>query len=212
MGVVKRDRERPTCAVVPTKAGTQVFNPPCTQPLTPLLARTFRPFCLKHRTNRRLSSLNHTPTGFTLVELLVVVVIVGIVLSLAVGNLFTSSEERVRIEASRLATLIEKTRDQAAFSGYPIAMRLAESGVEFLERDPSQVALTWRTATTDSLKPRQWRDGIRAEFVSPEGTSTPDRVATFLPAGVGTPFTVRVFDAQFERRIEGDALGNVKLK
>jgi type II secretion system protein H len=165
-----------------------------------------------------------------LVEILIVVVIIGIALSLTTSNLFISDEQRVKLDAERLMRLVERTRDQAVFSGYPIAMRLTEAGIEFLERDPNSVEPIWRTASAEKLPIRGWRDGIRAEITAPErlaegnrsmantgtGTNTSaeqgDKIVTFLPTGVGAPFSLRVYSAQYSRTIDGDALGNVSLR
>jgi type II secretion system protein H len=173
--------------------------------------------------------------GFTLVEILVVVVIAGIAIAIAVPRLFVSDEERVRQEAQRLLLLVEQVRDRAAFSGYPIAMRLGDDGIVFLERDPTSVAPQWREAQSRDLSPRAWREGVAVELVGAgvgAGTSgsagesaTASHVA-FLPSGVGAPFRLRVFVkdaaakdasapsvgvAKLERVIEGDALGNVRM-
>ncbi len=162
--------------------------------------------------------------GFTLVEILVVVIIVGIALSLTASNLFVGDEQRVRLESERLMLLVEKTRDQAVFSGYPVALRLTDAGIEFLERDPDSVDPTWRAASAEKFPARQWRDGIRAELTVPErlaqsrqsmtgaGTDKNADVVTFLPTGVGAPFSIRVYSAQFSRTIDADALGNVSVR
>lgn len=169
--------------------------------------------------------------GFTLVEIMVVVVIVGIALSIAVSNLFVGDEQRVRLEAERILVLVEKTRDQAVFSGYPIAMRLTADGIEFLERDPNSVEPTWRNAAAESLRQRAWRDGIRVELAeinsgsntnsnlarnaatTSGGRSVPrEQIVTFLPTGIGVPFSMRIFSDQFQRVIDGDALGNVAFR
>ncbi len=164
-------------------------------------------------------------SAFTLVEVLVVVVVIGIGLAITVPNLFISDEERVRQEAERLMAIIEKTRDQAAFSGYAIAMRLGEHGIEFLERDPNSIEPKWLEATNTSLKPRLWRDGVSASlalstmsaFSTMSTNDTSGRradvpqVVTFLPAGIGVPFTVRVASKDHTRVIVGDALGNVSF-
>ena len=157
--------------------------------------------------------------AFTLVEILVVIVIIGIGLAITVANMFVSDEEKVRHEAERLMALIEKTRDHAAFSGYAIAMRLGENGIEFLERDPNSIEPKWQDATRESLKPRLWRDGVTASLAlssatlpatpTPSIQTTQPQLVTFFPAGVGTPFTVRVASASHQRLIVGDALGNV---
>jgi general secretion pathway protein H len=165
--------------------------------------------------------------GFTLVEILVVVVIAGIAIAIAVPRLFVSDEERVRQEAQRLTMLVEQVRDRAAFSGYPIAMRMSDDGIVFMEREPTSVTPQWQPAQARELSPRAWRDGVAVELVG-AGTgesSAPTQVA-FLPSGVGAPFRLRVFmaganresatqggagDAKRERIIEGDALGNVRM-
>jgi general secretion pathway protein H len=182
----------------------------------------------------QLAAPKKTPAGiagFTLVEIMVVVVIVGIALSIAVSNLFVGDEQRVRLEAERMLVLVEKTRDQAVFSGYPIAMRVTGEGIEFLERDPNSVEPTWRNAVAGSLRSRTWRDGIRVELAeinsgsntnsnlarnaatTSGGRSVPrEQIVTFLPTGIGVPFSMRIFSDQFQRVIDGDALGNVAFR
>ncbi len=155
-------------------------------------------------------------SGFTLVEILVVIVIAGIGLSIAVSNLFVSDEERVRHEAERMMALIEKTRDRAAFSGYAIAMRLSEKGIEFLERDPNSIETKWIEASGAGLQPRAWRDGVTASLsLSPTNAASrragDPQVVTFLPAGIGVPFALRVSSITHQRVIVGDALGNMSF-
>jgi hypothetical protein len=117
------------------------------------------------------------------------------------------------------------------FSGYPIAMRVTGEGIEFLERDPNSVEPTWRNAVAGSLRSRTWRDGIRVELAeinsgsntnsnlarnaatTSGGRSVPrEQIVTFLPTGIGVPFSMRIFSDQFQRVIDGDALGNVAFR
>lgn len=69
--------------------------------------------------------------GFTLLEILVVVFIIGILLT-AVTVMFGSSEmTRVREEADRLATLITLAREQAILDGQEIAVAFDDTGYAF---------------------------------------------------------------------------------
>ena len=217
----------------------RLLRPKCT--LVPRGEREAKPlpfyegaFVESIRHPSQLAAPKKTPAGiagFTLVEIMVVVVIVGIALSIAVSNLFVGDEQRVRLEAERMLVLVEKTRDQAVFSGYPIAMRLTGEGIEFLERDPNSVEPTWRNAAAESLRQRAWRDGIRVELAeinsgsntnsnlarnaatTSGGRSVPrEQIVTFLPTGIGVPFSMRIFSDQFQRVIDGDALGNVAFR
>jgi hypothetical protein len=117
-------------------------------------------------------------------------------------------------------------------------MRLTGDGIEFLERDPNSVEPTWRTAAAESLRQRAWRDGIRVELTvlktmpntvrsaesnsvalsaatsatNPVNNPQREQVVTFLPAGIGVPFSMRIYSDQFQRVIDGDALGNVTFR
>jgi type II secretion system protein H len=168
----------------------------------------------------RSNNGRNTALAFTLIEILIVIVIIGIGISIAVANLFVSEEERVRQESERLIAIIEKTRDEAVFSGYPVLMRFTDKGIEFSVRDTSSITPIWQDASSQSLAPRAWRDGVTASLVvSNAGNNITNndtgkksaQTVTFLPAGVSAPYNLRVYSEKFERIIAGDALGNVSF-
>src|SRR5690242_19911966 len=66
--------------------------------------------------------------GFTLVEILVVIAIVGIVLVVAAPNLFPTDAEIARRETANVALALERARDEAWFGGRPTAVTF-ESGL-----------------------------------------------------------------------------------
>lgn len=151
-------------------------------------------------------------SGFTLVEILIVVVIIGIALSLALANLFPDEREQLREESERIYTVLQAVRDESALGGRAIAVRLNDNQLEFLERDPHAVETVWQPAQAQGLKARPLAAGIAMELASGGRALGKDQVITFLPTGIGTPFTLTLSNARDKRTIEGDPLGNLAMK
>lgn len=75
--------------------------------------------------------------GFSLIELLVVVVIVGIVMSIAVLSLsLVGGDQAVREEAQRVLSLVEVARDESMLQGREFGLEFMENSYRFLELDP----------------------------------------------------------------------------
>jgi type II secretion system protein H len=163
------------------------------------------------------------PRGFTLIEIMIVVVIIGIALSMVVANLMPDERERVRQEAQRLQTLFERVRDESAMSGKTIAVELQENTLRFYERDPRSIEVKWlplERLGTESLSPRQLAKGIDANLVightrkSPASTSVSrdtDGPALFQPAGVAAPFSFKMTSQAGTKSIVVDPLGRISL-
>ena len=72
-------------------------------------------------------------TGFTLLELLVVIVILGIVAATAVFSIVTlGRDDRLQEEALRLTTLLRLASEEALLSGRDIGLYLEEDNYRFL--------------------------------------------------------------------------------
>src|SRR3954465_11763016 len=70
-----------------------------------------------------------TKTGFTLIEVLVVVAIAGILISVAAVNLFPDPTQMARREAGNVALAVEHARDAAWFGGRPTAITFTDGRV-----------------------------------------------------------------------------------
>ena len=85
--------------------------------------------------------------GFTLLELLVVLVITGIMLGVVSLNAVPSRRQALQNEAQRIALLLQTARDEAIVRDRPIAFEAESDRYRFLIRDTNQ----WQPLTDDEL-------------------------------------------------------------
>ena len=99
--------------------------------------------------------------GFTLLEVLVVVVIIGILTSMAVISVnVLGGDHEMQQEADRLQAILLQTREDAVLQSRDIGMRVDETGYEFLEYDGR--VERWRAVENDPLlRARGLPDGLR---------------------------------------------------
>ncbi|MEP7157073.1 MAG: GspH/FimT family pseudopilin [Betaproteobacteria bacterium] len=151
--------------------------------------------------------------GFTLIEILVVVLVLGIATVVASANLFQTGEEKLQQESEKLLAVLQLARDEAAFGGRVIAVTLNGNELQFLERDfadPSK----WNASKLDALKPRPMSETFKVGLrVGNGGINEKDNYVTFLPIGVASPFEFELLGPPgiASRKISGDAIGNMTL-
>ena len=143
----------------------------------------------------RRTALKKIPTrsrGFTLLEVLVVVIIIGVVISFAVLSI-NSDDNTLDEEARRLQALINLTGQEAVLQSKELALQFNEDGYEFLAFDGEK----WQPIADDEiLRPRVLPDYVAVGY-EPEGQKltlgdkddedTPPRIF-FLSSGEMTPF------------------------
>lgn len=147
--------------------------------------------------------------GFTLIEVLVVLVIVGIVVTIAALRFGDSDGSRIVREAERLSLLLELARDESISSGNTLGWSAEEVGYRFWRRDAEGI---WRELTDhENLRPRTLPEGmtlgeIRVNRV-PLG---PEEKLMFTPSGVNSAFTLLLKQGEAWRRLNGDVMGRIE--
>jgi len=154
--------------------------------------------------------VNRRSAGFTLIEVMVVVLIMGITVSLAVLTM-GSGEAPVQTEARRLQTLLGLVREESILQGRNLGLRFNADGYEFFVLGTTQ----WAALEGDTLlRSRELPDGLRLELEAegerlqffPSGDDDdkkeqPDEPQVFfLASGEVSPFSIIL------RPFDGDAL------
>ncbi len=174
--------------------------------------------------------------GFTLIEILVVMVLLGLVVGIAVTTLGGGNLNReLNNEVNRLHAVLRMAAEEAIFTSTEIGLALDNEGYEFLVYDEAK--RQWVSAESNQLRPHafaEWltadlqREGeqrkLRYEAQSSNNTmglsglneeaakKRPDLM--FLSSGELTPFRIGLqIGSESQSRIEivGEASGEIRL-
>jgi general secretion pathway protein H len=146
------------------------------------------------------------PRGFTLLELLVVLVIVGITLGFVSLNAMRGESQALQSEGQRIALLLQLARDEAIVRNRPIAFEAESERYRFLIRDANQ----WKPlAQDDLLREREFERSPVAVSITPApaAESNPPRII-FGREPVDKPFVLTLSSGNSSVSVRADGIGH----
>lgn len=164
-------------------------------------------------------------SGFTLLEVLIVVLLMGIILSFASLKLDSNEEERtLNREAYRVQALLELTKDEAILQSREYGIRFEPTGYQFYTWTPPKWHIISRQ--DEILRPREFPKHISAtlelegenfSLTSPEDNQSKQTEKLpqilILSSGEITPFLLqlRTQGASYYK-IRGNLLGEIQIQ
>jgi general secretion pathway protein H len=148
--------------------------------------------------------------GFTLLELLVVVVIIGITLGMVSFNAMPSNQKKLQNEAQRIALLLQAARDEAIVRNRPVAFEANADHYSFLVRNDTN----WEPITGDDLmREREFKlSPVTLEMTPPPvGGNDPLRIV-FGREPVDKPFVLTMSVGEDAAVIHADGIGHFSVE
>lgn len=148
--------------------------------------------------------------GFTLVELLVVMVIIGLTLGMATLNAIPSPRQDLDKEAQRLALLLQLARDEAIVRNRLVAFEANGERYRFMVRGDAG----WEPVTRDDLlREREFKNSPLQLILEPSGTGNPDMLRiTFGREPVDRPFVLTMAKGGNTVAIRADGVGHFTVE
>jgi len=177
----------------------------------------------------------HRQTGFSLIEIMVVVIIIGIVISVATLSMGLFGNDRaLKTEADRFVALMEVAQDEAVMQSREFGIEIMTAGYRFVEYDP--LGEQWADIPgDDTLRLRALPEDIEFElllegkrivldddpatFDDPKTRTSRAATDVYAPhllvysSGDTTPFELRIIRSRGDDvlTLRGDALGSVEI-
>lgn len=148
--------------------------------------------------------------GFTFIELLVVMAIIGVTLGMVTFNAIPDSQQALHQDAQRIALLLQLARDEAIVRNRPIAFEADNARYRFLLREEN----AWQAlAQDDLLHERQFKQPPIVLSISPPSMrqTEPLRIV-FGREPVDKPFVLTLAAEAAQAAIRADGIGHFMVE
>lgn len=154
--------------------------------------------------------------GFTLLELLLVLVIGSLTLGMVSLGMMPSSAHRLQTDAQRIVLLLQLARDEAILRDRPIAFEADAGGYRFLVREENG----WQPLQDDLLRARSFRVApVALDLTAAPSAPAPNVMPATMPLRivfgrepVDHPFTLAIRAGSDQAVVSADGVGNFALR
>lgn len=148
--------------------------------------------------------------GFTLIEILVVLVIIGITVGLVQLNAMPNDAETLKMEANRFGLLAEQAANEARASGQTYACVITDVGYTFVAKNDEG---EWKATTDDILRAREWPEGMIVNNIQIDGQkAAPGQKILFSSSGYNTVFHIQFSLNEEKKSVSGTTTGRVSVQ
>jgi general secretion pathway protein H len=154
------------------------------------------------------AAFSYRQCGFTLVELLVVLVVISIALGMVVVQLMPDNRAVLREESQRLALLLENAGMEARSSGHPLAWSAEKNGYRFSIKNEYG---DWVGLNDDAMfRPRQLPEEVQIAQISVETQPLkPGEPLALSAYSFALPFNIRLISGSASASVIGSSTGAV---
>ncbi|MHB1677362.1 MAG: GspH/FimT family pseudopilin [Sulfuriferula sp.] len=157
-----------------------------------------------------MARLQEDAAGFTLIEVIVVLLLIGIVSALAVANIAPDDKKEVRMESERLGAVLEQASMEARVSGKEIAW--SSDGRSYLFQEKS-LDSDWTPLNDDIYRPHELPKEMKILTAAMDQAGlAPGAQLIFSPSGINLPFDIIMLKQQVGMKISGDAMNRVTVE
>jgi general secretion pathway protein H len=163
--------------------------------------------------NRALTPISNL-RGFTLVEVLVVLLIMGLLAGLAVGLTRPDDRAVLRVEAERLAQLLDLAAAESRFTGNTMAWTADGPGYRFwrMSEDAGWPAQWSEIADADLLRARVLPPGVLVSALQVAGEPAQGSMRlAFTPHGPALPFSIEMSLGAARYAVAASAIGELSV-
>ncbi|MEN8178074.1 MAG: type II secretion system minor pseudopilin GspH [Pseudomonadota bacterium] len=159
---------------------------------------------------------SHRTSAFTMIEVLVVILIIGIIINFAVISLdIHNPSDKLKTEARRLTSLIELASEEALLRSELIGIAIDENTYEFLSLEEK----SWEPIQDSVFRMRTLPDDMRLELLTDQAVEEREQAESKQPgivllmSGEMTPFEIKISSDLIDNyfRISGAETGALKL-